>query len=77
MLKRARGDRAGGMKDLDRAIELDPRLPSAWSNRGIARRLDGDLPGAISDYEKALEVAPADWNHRERVKRDLEQMRRE
>jgi len=76
MLRRVRGDRAGGMADLEKAIESDPRNPSAWANRGMARKQDGKVEGAITDLEKALELAPAGWSQRERLKRELEELKR-
>jgi len=30
-----------------------------------------DLPAALADFEEALEIAPADWEHRDRVERDV------
>ena len=53
----------GGITDLDgafadytKAIEIDPRNPIAYSNRGNAREDKGDLDGAIADHKKAIEV---------------------
>src|SRR5262249_48730484 len=46
------------LADNTRAIELDPRLAHAWGNRGIVRVRKGDLAGAISDLERALQLSP-------------------
>jgi hypothetical protein len=35
----------------------------------------GDLGGAIADFEKALEVAPANWSHRRRTEESLANVR--
>lgn len=40
------------------ALELDSTYPITWSNTGVLRLHDGDLPGALRDYETALELDP-------------------
>jgi Flp pilus assembly protein TadD len=40
------------------AVVLDPDLARAWINLGVARRRNGDLPGAEAAYRKALELDP-------------------
>jgi hypothetical protein len=47
-------DYAAAITTLDAAIELDPALARAWSERGYAKLLAGDLPGARIDLEAAL-----------------------
>ena len=42
----------------DQAIRLDPRLPFAYVNRGLLRRDQGDLAGALEDFDKAIELDP-------------------
>jgi len=37
---------------------LDPRHALAYSNRGNARRANGDLAGAMNDYDQALILDP-------------------
>jgi tetratricopeptide (TPR) repeat protein len=51
---RARRARA----DLDEAVRLGPRHAPAWAERGRARRLEGDLDGALADCDRALRLAP-------------------
>jgi len=47
---------------LDRAIQLNSAdLFAAYYNRGIARENTGDVPGAYSDFKKALELKP-EWD---------------
>jgi tetratricopeptide (TPR) repeat protein len=44
----------------DSAVHLDPRMPEAWNNRGVARVRLGDLDGAVLDYTHAIQLAPSD-----------------
>ncbi len=60
-------DLRGAVDLLGRAIELDPKLASAWERRGAMRIDLGDLEGGLSDIEKAIEVDPrfaAAWHAR-------------
>ncbi|HWM90753.1 MAG TPA: tetratricopeptide repeat protein [Thermoanaerobaculia bacterium] len=43
---------------LHKAVMIDPELPGAWINYGVARRRSGDFVGAEEAYRKALEVDP-------------------
>lgn len=43
---------------LRKAVAIDPELPGAWINYGVARRRSGDLAGAEESYRRALEVDP-------------------
>ena len=60
-LKRERNDEA--ILDLDRALEIDPRLATAYSDRGIAHRRKGQYELAIADYGEAIRLWPEwhDW----------------
>jgi hypothetical protein len=40
------------MADYDQAISLDPKLAEAYNNRRAARADQGDLAGAIADYDQ-------------------------
>ena len=55
---------AGRMKealaDFERTIEINPRYPNAYYNRGELRYRGEDYPGAIDDYSKALALGPPD-----------------
>jgi tetratricopeptide (TPR) repeat protein len=53
-----KGDVAGAIPDLQKAIELNPNYADSFSNRGLTRWLQGDQSGAAADYEKALELNP-------------------
>jgi tetratricopeptide (TPR) repeat protein len=43
--------------DLTRALALDPGNPDGLLERGILRRLDGDLAGARADWTRVVETA--------------------
>lgn len=43
---------------LEYAVRLDPELPSAWVNLGVARRRAGDFLGAEAAYKEALAIDP-------------------
>jgi tetratricopeptide (TPR) repeat protein len=43
---------------LGQSGELDPRQAIAYSNRGNARRANGDLAGAMNDYDQAITLDP-------------------
>lgn len=46
------------IEDLQRARDLDAQNPLTHGALGLARQCLGDYPGAIRDYEKALEIDP-------------------
>jgi tetratricopeptide (TPR) repeat protein len=75
LVRNVEGDTDGAIGDFSKAIELNPRIPEAWLNRGLVRQRKGD-PKAAEDFEKCLEVAPADWPHRDHAKRLLEEAKR-
>lgn len=58
VLKFQRGDKAGGLRDFNRALELDPTLVKVYSNRGYIRYELEDYTGAVSDFDRALELDP-------------------
>ena len=43
---------------LESAAQLDPELPDAWLNLGVARRRSGDLDGAEQAYRNAIDANP-------------------
>ncbi len=47
-------------KNADRAIDLDPRLPSAWAIRGGVLRSSGQPGEALTCYLRALGYSPKD-----------------
>jgi uncharacterized membrane protein YhaH (DUF805 family) len=48
------------ISDYNKAIEIDPRNATAYSNRGDAYAYIDQLDKAISDYNKAIEINPRD-----------------
>jgi len=44
--------------DYNKAIEINPKYPEAYSNRGVAYDNKGQYDKAISDYTKAIEINP-------------------
>jgi tetratricopeptide (TPR) repeat protein len=46
------------LNDLNKALELDPRLAPAYVLRGNLRGRKKDVEGALSDYERALKLTP-------------------
>ena len=49
------------MPDCTKAIKLDPKMTFAYTNRGIAFRIQKkpDLTAALADFNKAIELSPA------------------
>ncbi|OGA98186.1 MAG: hypothetical protein A3E25_20910 [Burkholderiales bacterium RIFCSPHIGHO2_12_FULL_69_20] len=44
------------------ALEQDDRILEAYQQRALARRLLGDLDGAIEDYDRSIQIDPlCDW----------------
>ena len=60
---------------LDRAIELDPELATAFSARGYVRRALGHLGDAAADLERFFELAPEDEPRREAIAKDLAELK--
>lgn len=54
-----RGQVGDALSWLEYAVQLDPELPSAWVNLGVARRRVGDFHGAEIAYKEALALDPA------------------
>jgi tetratricopeptide (TPR) repeat protein len=44
------------LADLNKAIELDPKMPEAYMNRGILYILSKTNDLAIADFKKVLEL---------------------
>ncbi len=52
------GQEEDALKDLNRAIALDPHQVAAWFNRGTLYLKRGDYERALADLQKAVELAP-------------------
>jgi len=71
--KKAGGDLDGAIGDYSRAIQLAPKEPAIYNNRGLAKAAKGDPDGAIADFNRTLELKPKDPSahiNRGNVKRD-------
>jgi tetratricopeptide (TPR) repeat protein len=44
------------LRDLNRALSLDPKMAEAWLFRGVAWFDKQDYPRAIADYDEALKL---------------------
>lgn len=53
------------IKDANTAIELDSSSPKGFARRGYAKEASNDLPGALIDFERALELRPNDADYKE------------
>jgi len=58
LLRYQAGDAGGALGDYDRALAADPRLGTAWYNRGLALARLGRPDDAISDFTRAGELVP-------------------
>lgn len=54
-------DYAGALKDLRKAVELDPHLPDVYSYYGVALLATGDQPEAQKAFRQALRGDPNDF----------------
>jgi len=54
----ANGEYQQAVDDFGRAIDVDPRLASAYGGRGFAFTRLGDWQRAIADYDRAIELEP-------------------
>ncbi len=52
------GELPEAIKDLTRALELDPKLAVAWRDRGLARMLLGEYEKALPDLDAAVKADP-------------------
>jgi tetratricopeptide (TPR) repeat protein len=58
--KLVKGDHAGALAVLDKAIEQRKDLQEAYAMRGRVRASTGDLNGAIADFGEAIKLTPDD-----------------
>lgn len=62
--KNKTGDFSGAIRDLDKALVLNPKDALALYNRGIAKGCVNDKIGAIKDFDKVIELTPDDADAR-------------
>lgn len=48
----------GAIEAFERAIEIDPKLPHVWNDRGICLRALGEYDEALKSFLRAVELAP-------------------
>ncbi|WP_410651012.1 tetratricopeptide repeat protein [Amycolatopsis sp. cmx-4-54] len=67
-------DVAAAKRDFDRAVDLNPADPYAWSDRGNLFRNEGDWERALSDLDRAIELDPTyaySWRGRGSARAEL------
>ncbi len=65
------GQADAAMRDADRVIKLDPRNAAPWACRASAFYATGDFAEALSDYNHAMAINPAD--HEQLFRRGMAQ----
>jgi tetratricopeptide (TPR) repeat protein len=63
-------------KALDGAISLNPKSAPAFAHRGSLRQQQKNYPGAILDYESALQLGSTHWENRAQVERALNSLKK-
>jgi tetratricopeptide (TPR) repeat protein len=58
VVHRTEGRRDAAMRDLDRAVEIDPEHKRAFAQRGRTHREAGRLEEAVADLTRAVEIDP-------------------
>jgi tetratricopeptide (TPR) repeat protein len=71
-----KGDHAGAVLLYSDAVGAHPS-PSVHAARALSRTRLDDRKGAIEDYRRSLEIAPADWPLREKVEKILRSLESE
>ena len=57
------GNLAGARASLQLAVQADPEFVGAWISLGLMAQKMGDLPSAISAYQRALQIHPSDFGY--------------
>jgi len=60
--------------DVDKALFLNPSLPDSLLIRAVLSRSRQEIPAAVADLRRALEVAPQDWRLRAQTEEFLQQL---
>ena len=50
-------DAEGAIGDQNRALKIKPDYPEAYNVRGAARQFKGDLDGALTDCDRAIQLS--------------------
>ena len=70
-----KGEFKSSLNDYSEVIRLSPNNPNAYSQRSRIRESLKDIPGAIRDLEKSLEVASPKWSGRKSIEKRLGKLR--
>jgi tetratricopeptide (TPR) repeat protein/predicted Ser/Thr protein kinase len=70
------GDVDAAIADLTQAVDLSSEDPLYLAFRALAFQAKKDFPRVIQDCEKALQLAPPNWEHRPSVERMRDEARR-
>ncbi|GAC1352064.1 MAG: hypothetical protein NVSMB1_11230 [Polyangiales bacterium] len=68
-------DAALALRHLDDAERYGNQSAELYFSRGFAEHQVGNLPAALLDYQRALDLAPSDWSERAKVREALESLR--
>src|SRR5262249_3673340 len=60
MQSHSAGDTVGAQQAFRKVLQLDPQNTDAFFNLGALAQQQGDLQGALADYQSALKIAPDD-----------------
>jgi tetratricopeptide (TPR) repeat protein len=77
LIYQSEGDLERASSDFTEAIRRDESCADAYLLRGDVRRARGALEQAAADYRRALDLAPADWSFRERVRNNLAEIQQQ
>ena len=56
------GDKTGAIKDLSKAIQINPQNSTAYFSRGMSKTSLGYFDDAIADYTKSIKLNPKNPN---------------
>lgn len=57
------GDYEGGIKDIDKSLEISPDYGYAFFNKGLTYELYGNMEEALKWYNKDLEIEEYEWTY--------------